>query len=175
MFALEAVQPIGPRWEIASDVLEIIAFFLVTVDLYGEERLRELNTRSRQLFTRLRLWLRLSDRSMHTASTTSVVINTFGHVGLVLICSLVIYSVHFPLDLHPWPLLKEVLALALSGLSLILGILVVLTDISYLLSSIVLYLLSKRNVRGLFLITGTFIFLVSKAISMMKAVYEIRR
>lgn len=174
MLIVEAAQPFGPRWEIASEVLEIVAFFLVTVDLYGEERLKHLNARSRQLFTRVRAWVRRSDRSMHTATTRSIALNTFGHLGIVLVCSTLIYSVRFPLDLHPVPLLRVVLLLLLGGFSLILGILIVFADIGYLLSALALYLLSKSNVRGIFLVSGTFIFLISKAIPITKSVYEVR-
>lgn len=35
-------QPLSAGWELASVLMEVVAFFFVTIDLYGEERLQRL-------------------------------------------------------------------------------------------------------------------------------------
>ena len=58
MLLLESTQRSWARWELLSIGLEIVAFFLVTIELYGEERLQHLNTIVVQSYARSRLWLR---------------------------------------------------------------------------------------------------------------------
>jgi hypothetical protein len=49
----EAVQPLSPGWQLTSAVIEVISFFLVTIDLYGKKNLETLNEKLSSLSSRL--------------------------------------------------------------------------------------------------------------------------
>ena len=59
MVTPEPSQAIKPAWDLVSELAEIAAFFLVTIDLYGEERLQALNKSISWLLSRTLARIRL--------------------------------------------------------------------------------------------------------------------
>ena len=163
----ESNQPLSAGWELVSVAAEVVAFFFVTVDLYGEERLTLLNARiSSGLNTSLqRLRGRLGpfdDDPRHEFGT----LRGFAGRALGLAFYAVLLFVIPAARLSPFSFLQWVLELVNISIALItLGMFVTLmVDLLCFLAAFPLWLVSKLKFKGLLLAMGTCIFLFSKGI-----------
>jgi hypothetical protein len=163
----ESSQPLSAGWELVSVVAEVVAFFFVTVDLYGEERLTILNARIssglNSSLQRLRALLGpFDDDPRHEFGTLR------GFAGRIL--GTAFYSVLLfiipPAHLFPFSFPQLLLELLNVCVALItLGMIVTLmVDLLCFLPAFPLWLVSKLKFKGLLLTFGTCIFLFSKGI-----------
>jgi hypothetical protein len=169
-----ALHTMAPGWELASVLTEIMAFFLVTIDLYGEERLAVLHRRIASVFSSVVAHFRkTADPDL---SPTFFVIaapflflfcygfkllldrgnpfdpGTFGYV-IMYICSAVMW-------VFVW-------------VGLVISPLMVVLLIVQGLSHVGLWLLRTVELRGILLTLGALLFVFSKSILVLKALREL--
>jgi hypothetical protein len=144
------------RWEVASLLLETCAFFLVTVELYGEERLRQLNLRMTRGFAGLRL-------QGQRTETDGIMTNWLTSIGVFATgCLFYVFR-----NIGSGRRLKLVV-LEVAYFFMGFGGLAILGEIVQLAIRLCLFLLSKRTLKGLFLVLGATLFLGSKVISLVR-------
>lgn len=141
-------------WELSSILMETTAFFLVTVDLYGEDRLRHLKGRMEQRFNRIRFPMRLRSVARE-AGNKAVVFDTLRNGAITLVGYLFI---KFLLPNHPiWELQVSLVTVLFAALFV--------ADVVYFITTAGLYLIGKQEMKGMFLVTGACLFIASKAMT----------
>ncbi len=169
MFTPETGSFVSPQWDLASSIIETVAFFFVTIELYGEERLKHLNDSLLQSSTRWRLtFLRIL--GFYDGEVMRQFI-AFGLLGSALVLGMA--------GLAHWAGADKirnaffglyVIFLICFGLAALVKTTVRLAAIPV---SISLWLLARARLKGLLLAIGTLLFLLAKAIVITKSALEL--
>jgi hypothetical protein len=153
----EAAQRLNPTWELASVLMEMVAFFFVTIDLYGEERLDTLNARIASFFnfilTRVRWWPKEQDRDRLAPGST------LGFLSRLALAIAGFYIYRFSTK-HDFALVLNFIGLFF----LVPAGLLLPFDVGHLLSRFALWLLRKLQLKGILLTVGALLFFIAKGI-----------
>lgn len=156
-----------------SAVLEIVSFFLVTIDLFGKTRLVELQKRVNGIADRLRN-MKLSTSYWNWFLGFQKLVSESQEIGCLLRgVFMLLFAFYLKGAFREWGIngLWQIPAGVLAAfvifftpfliLWLLIGLLEVFLD-SFL--SGIIFLITKFNLQGLMLVTGAILFLISKAI-----------
>lgn len=165
------------RVAVWANILDCIAFFLVTIDLYGRERLSNLSGRLRQVSRKriniLEFWKSTSGWGEDNTAPTYLVI-----LGWLLSLPLGIYIVFIPIfyliqwssGTHHsfWDYSKLALLLAVgvdAGVIFLFGLIWAIILIFRALSGILNFIYTNFNIDGVMLICGAAIFALSRLLT----------
>jgi hypothetical protein len=152
-----------PRWEFSSVVMEVVGFFLVTIELYGEQRLREYHTRLVTSLSAVRIFKSTEDEKFFLGPAgytvyplcfiaayllRPFVAASFPAAGTDPILYASTWVVYYVLI---WPFLVMVPILTLM-------------IISHWLIQFSVFVLSKVALKGVFVTVGALLFLTAKTI-----------
>ena len=135
-----------------SIILEIVAFFLVTLELYGEQRLRLTATVMKTLFEVVR---RRAEAGINFM---------FGAGALAFSILLLVGMFLDDRDTQNPSLLTSIVVVGGTGLVLLSLAAIALLCLAWLAMTFGLFLFSKVHFRGLMLFGGAMLFIVSKAL-----------
>ncbi|MCC7244439.1 MAG: hypothetical protein IT269_02070 [Saprospiraceae bacterium] len=165
-----------------SAVLEILSFFLVTIDLFGEKRLIELQKRINKLadrFKKLKMTKTVSlwffsemfdeETSVRKPITFSGIVARFLLGFFYYLLGVFLYKVY--LNEYQiwwfWSVLLAIFSVGIFQLAVGLIVSVIVRVFEFLIDSFlsgIIYLTSKFELQGLMLVTGAILFMVSKGI-----------
>jgi len=167
-----------PILEVVSVVAEVLAFFLVTTDLYGEQRLEALQKRLSSFSLLAVLKLRVFDFDEEPD-----VFSLGSPVGFVIRCLLLIGiyflipSVMAQLAGQP-PLIVQIAdtgLLAFLGITMVCGLILIPIDIIRLIPRAALWLIRRAGMKHLLLGIGALLFLFSKSLLIFTLVHDFSR
>ena len=179
MFLMDEPTALSPVWEMISIGLETLAFFMVTVELYGEKRLRRLNARIGGCLK----WLAGKVRGAPLEENDELFIyigsatGTIGHLVLGIGAYFATRAAYRHLATTP---LTHVLTLLWWGYWLIcsvpltVALLLLPLDFIVIVLRGILWVVAKLKLRGILLAIGTVLFLLSRAIPFLHALNERR-
>ncbi len=150
------------RLEHLSIVLEVIAFFFVTIDLYGKERLQKLRNKiagytTKELFNKF-----------IQANVLAQIVNVFGrmftgHSALIPIESSISSWVSSNLpNLFGWRRTFVEFTLTILAFAIFIGILLL---IIYLLIKLLVFISERYSYEGVMVIIGAVLFLIAKSLA----------
>jgi hypothetical protein len=167
---------LSPTLELTSTVAEIIAFFFVTLDLYGEERLTALNEIISSGLNNVLKKFRESfgsydENPKHEFGT----IRGFWVRLLAFIFALILITIvpRGHLTLSVWQIFLLLINIFVAFLVLA-GVIMLGADLVCAIVAVPLYFISRLKFRGLLLMIGAALFLVSKGILVSHLVDELR-
>jgi len=94
----EMTSPLNPAWDLVSVATEVVAFFMVTVELYGEERLRSLQEQLASLIRRVVGGF----RNIAGRDDPFWIGSTVGFLGRIVVAGIAFYLAYLIAD-HPNP------------------------------------------------------------------------
>lgn len=166
----EPPQSISPAWELTSVLAECTAFFFVTIDLYGEERLRALNQRISWVLSSTLAKLRFSFSKDEPLAIGSI--NGFITHWMGLCFGLLFWLAKSP----PVPPLLQPIMKFGHGMSLFFVITFALglaLDVLFFIPALALWLITKLKFKGVLLTFGALLFVFAKGILIMHLVHEV--
>lgn len=167
-----------PVLEVVSVGAEVLAFFLVTTDLYGEQRLAALQQRlsswTRSLIVKLRFFDFGKQRDLTSlGSPIGFVVRGLIVVGIVLLLPHI--AVQLASEL-PWIVrTADQILMVVLVFTMGCGLLLLPIDIICLMPRVALWLLRKAGMKHLLLGIGVLLFLLSKGLLVFTILHDFSR
>lgn len=164
MFTSEPAESINPAWELASVLAEITAFFFVTIDLYGEQRLAALDANISSTFKAFHGKLgplnKLQGEPLQLGTLSGLIFHCFVAVAAYFMNRLLKQPTFDPTGVE-WLIVGGRI---LSVLVLITFPPAILVDLTRLVPVFALWLLREMKVKGVLLACGSVLFVFAKGI-----------
>lgn len=169
----EATTAISPFWDLVSVITEVVAFFLVTIDLYGEERLAALNDWIARFLSRMLAgkWRKLIPEE----EPDPIRYGSAAGFILRLICFAIVYPMsRWPVE-GASPFLTPILLFGrwmCVFFAVVFAVGIVL-DLIVFTSAFALWLVTKLRFKGILLTCGALLFIFAKGILIAHSLNEL--
>jgi hypothetical protein len=158
-------------WELLSVVLEIVAFFFVTVELYGEERLRELHPRLISSLQKIKI-LRPQDQKDVTDPRV-LIVSLIGFIAAYYVRPFLSYPLSIPVPIPPAfiflvPIAWQFVVFLVWGALTVFPLMWIMIALHWFIH-FSLYLLGRLQLKGVLLSIGAIMFVLAKGILAVEA------